>query len=136
MTATLHNARYAKLRRQVGECNLDASKIVKTKELLNGTTLPIKHQCHIFFQKIVQVLCIQKAIVAALNHIYSLIRIKLPFVIGNMWITVSCDQHTFAIKRPIVYARRFFCACKEWIDAIGFSGIRIHSPCFNCDVIS
>lgn len=136
MTVTHHNARYAKLRRQVGKSNLDISKIVKTKELLNSTTLPIKHQCHVFFQKIVEVLDIQRPLITALNHIHSLIGIKLSFVIRNMWITISCDQHTFTIKRPIVYARQFFCACKKRIDTVGIGGIRIHSPGFYCNVIS
>ena len=136
MIATLHNARYAKLRRQVGKCNLDASKIVKTKELLNSAALPIKHQCHVFFQKVVQILDVQQAVVAALNHIYSLIRIELAIVVRHMWIAIPSNQHTFAIKSPLVYARCLFCACKERIDAVGISGIRIHSSSFNGNVIS
>ena len=131
-----HNARYAKLGRQVGGRDLDASKIVKTEELLNSAALFIKHQCHVFLQKVIQILDIQQVVVSALNHIHSLIRIKLPFVVRNMWVAISGNQYAFAIKGPTVYTRLFFCTCKERIDAVGISGIRIHSPRFNCNVIS
>ena len=131
-----NNGRYTKLGRKIGKVNLDVSKIIKAKEFLNGTTLLIKHQCHIFFQKVIQILDIQQFFIAALNHVYSLIRIKLSVVVRNMGITIASDQYTFTIKRPEIYSRRLFGAREKWITAIGTCFICIPFTGLNVDVIT
>ena len=135
-TGIEYNGRYTKLSRKVGKVNLDVSKIIKAKEFLNSTTLLIKHQCHIFFQKVIQIFDIQQFFIAALNHVYSLIRIKLSVVVRNMGITIASDQYTFTIKRPKIYSRRLFGAREEWITAIRTCFIRISFTSLNVDVIT
>ena len=136
MNGILHNARYAKLRRKVGKIEFYIRKITKTKEFLNSTALPIKNQCHIFFQKVIEVLDVQSFWIQSLNNIYSLICIKLSLVVRNMGIAIARNQYTFAIKSPIIYHQRLFRASEEWIHTPLAGFISIPPTRFDINVIT
>ena len=130
------NARYAKLRGQVGEIKSNVSKVVETKKLLNSTSLPVHGKSHVFLEKIVKKSNRETILGLALYDIYPLISIELSVIVGNVGCAISCDKDTFTIKRPFVNLRMFSCASEERICTIWCCRICITPSCANPNIIT
>ena len=130
------NARYAKLRWQVGKRHFDLRKIREAKELLNSTMLSINGECHIFLKEVVKIFGGKSALIGTLNNIHSLVCIKLAFIIRHVRGAVPCDQYAFTIESPIIYSRGFFCASEKRIFSVSGCSICIKPASTDTNAIS